>query len=123
APTGGEYDFSDLSTADIERIEVIRGAQSVLYGSGAIGGAINIITRSGRGPARVTIAAEGGSFGTRDLTLGASAGSERIWGSLTYNVRKSNGFNISPSGNERDASELGTISFRGGVQIMPGLII
>lgn len=123
APTGGEYDFSDLSTADIERIEVIRGAQSVLYGSGAIGGAINIITRSGRGPARVTIAAEGGSFGTRDLTLGASAGSERIWGSLTYNVRKSNGFNISPSGNERDASELETISFRGGVQIMPGLII
>ena len=65
-PTSGAYDFSDLSTADIERIEVIRGAQSVIYGSGAVGGVINIITRSGRGPARVTIATEVGSMRTRD---------------------------------------------------------
>ena len=122
-PTGGEYDFSDLSTADIERIEVIRGAQSVIYGSGAIGGVINIITRSGRGPARVTISTEAGSFRTRDVTLGASAGSERIWGSLTYNARKSGGFNIAPQGSEKDASELETFGFRGGVQIMPGLIV
>ena len=78
-PTGGAYDFSDLSTADIERIEVIRGAQSVIYGSGAVGGVINIITRSGRGPARVTIATEVGSFGMRDVALGASGGSERVW--------------------------------------------
>ncbi len=122
-PANGAYDFSDLSTADIERIEIIRGAQSVIYGTGAIGGVINIITRSGRGPARVTISAEGGSFRTRDVTIGASAGSERIWGSLTYNARKSDGFNIAPRGSERDASELETFSFRGGVQIMPGLIV
>ncbi len=44
-PTSGAYDFSDLSVVDIERIEVIRGAQSVIYGSGAVGGVINIITR------------------------------------------------------------------------------
>ncbi len=122
-PTNGAYDFSDLSTVDIERIEVIRGAQSVIYGPGAIGGVVNIITRGGRGPARVTISSEVGSFGTRDLTIGASGGSERIWGSLGYNARKSNGFNIAPRGREDDASSLETFYFRGGVQVFPGLVV
>jgi vitamin B12 transporter len=122
-PTGGAYDFSDLSTADIERIEVIRGAQSVIYGSGAVGGVINIITQSGRGPARVTIATEVGSFGTRDVALAARGGSERVWASLSYNARYSNGFNIAPIGNERDHSRLETFGFRGGVRVMPGLVV
>lgn len=122
-PSSGAYDFSDLSAADIERIEIIRGAQSVIYGTGAVGGVVNIITRSGRGPARVTISSEVGSFGTRDVTIGATGGSERIWGGLTYNARKSDGFNIAPQGSERDRSSLETFSFRGGVQVMPGLIV
>lgn len=123
-PTSGAFDFSDLSTVDIERIEVIRGAQSVIYGTGAVGGVVNIITRSGRDrPARVTISTEAGSFGTRDVAIGASGGSDRVWGSLAYNARKSNGFNISPFGSERDSSELETFAFRGGVQVMPGLVI
>jgi vitamin B12 transporter len=122
-PTNGAYDFSDLSVIDIERIEVIRGAQSVIYGSGAVGGVINIVTRSGRGPARVTIATEGGSFRTRDLSLGASGGSERVWASLAYNARYTDGFNIAPVGSERDKSRLETFAFRGGVQVMPGLVI
>ena len=46
----GEFDFSNLSAEDIERIEVIRGPMSGLYGSNAVGGVINIITRQGRGP-------------------------------------------------------------------------
>ena len=41
----GEFDFSNLSAEDIERIEVIRGPMSGLYGSNAVGGVINIITR------------------------------------------------------------------------------
>ena len=40
----GEFDFSNLSADDIERIEVIRGPMSGLYGSNAVGGVINIIT-------------------------------------------------------------------------------
>ena len=122
-PTSGAYDFSDLSTDDIERIEVIRGAQSVIYGSGAVGGVINIVTRSGRGPARVTIATEVGSMGTRDVAIGARGGSERVWASLSYNARYTNGFNIAPIGSESDKSSLETFAFRGGVQVMPGLVI
>ncbi|MBZ6077258.1 TonB-dependent receptor plug domain-containing protein [Microvirga puerhi] len=60
----GEFDFANLESVDIERIEVLRGPQSALYGSDAMGGVINIITRKGKVP-RATISAEGGSYGTK----------------------------------------------------------
>ncbi len=60
----GEFDFSNLAAVDIERIEVLRGPQSAIYGSDAIGGVINIITRKGKGAPRVSVGVEGGSYGT-----------------------------------------------------------
>lgn len=62
-PTGA-FDFGQLLTEDFSRIEVLRGPQSGLYGSDAIGGVISLTTRRGEGPARATVRAEGGSFGT-----------------------------------------------------------
>jgi vitamin B12 transporter len=59
-------------TGDIERIEVLRGPQSGLYGSDAIGGVISITTKQGSGPPRVTASVEGGSFGTTNERLGLS---------------------------------------------------
>src|SRR3546814_14132964 len=47
ASTGGRFDFAGLSVQGIERIEVLRGAQSALYGGEAIGGVVNIVTRRG----------------------------------------------------------------------------
>jgi len=61
----GEFDFSNLAAVDIERIEVLRGPQSALYGSDAMGGVINIITRKGKGAPRFSIGAEAGSYGTK----------------------------------------------------------
>ncbi len=60
----GFYDFGNLTVDNVERVEIVRNAQSALYGSEAMGGVINIITKSGEGKPGATFSAEGGSFGT-----------------------------------------------------------
>jgi len=65
SPTLGQVDLSDLSPDLIERIEVIRGAQSTLYGADAIGGVVNIITRRGTGgPIQASVQQEVGNYDT-----------------------------------------------------------
>jgi vitamin B12 transporter len=63
-PYYGEYDFGTLIADPAARIEVLRGQQSSLYGSDAIGGVINYITLSGREAPGISARLEGGSFGT-----------------------------------------------------------
>ena len=48
--TLGSYDFANLTTDNIERVEILRGAQSMLWGSDAMGGVINVVTKRGQGP-------------------------------------------------------------------------
>jgi vitamin B12 transporter len=71
-PSTGTFDFAHLLTYDISQIEVLRGPQSGLYGSDAIGGVISIITKKGDGPARWTAMNEAGSFGTFNQGIGVS---------------------------------------------------
>ncbi len=60
---GGSYDFSTLDLNDIERIELVRGPASAVYGSDALGGVINIISRRGSSTPQAGLGVEGGSFG------------------------------------------------------------
>ncbi|MGH7318277.1 MAG: TonB-dependent receptor plug domain-containing protein [Candidatus Rokuibacteriota bacterium] len=62
--TNGDFDFADLPVDDVERIEVVRGPQSTLYGADAIGGVINVITKRGRGKPTGFIDVEAGNYGT-----------------------------------------------------------
>ncbi|MBK9306519.1 MAG: TonB-dependent receptor [Nitrospira sp.] len=62
--TDGSYDFANLTSDNIERIEILRGSQSMLWGSDAMGGVINIITKRGREKPNVSAFAEYGSFNT-----------------------------------------------------------
>ena len=75
---GGAFDFGQFLTQDIEKVEILRGPQSGLYGSDAIGGVINIITKSGSGPAQFTAGVEGGSFDTFNQAGGVSGSLDRF---------------------------------------------
>src|ERR1700730_17222954 len=70
------FDFGQLLTQDIERVEVLRGPQSGLYGSDAIGGVINVITRAGAGPMKLSASVEGGTFDSFNQTAGVSGSQE-----------------------------------------------
>jgi len=72
------YDFGQLLTGDIERIEILRGPQSGLYGSDAIGGVISITTKGGSGPFKMTISADGGSYGTFNQRVGISGSQDNF---------------------------------------------
>jgi vitamin B12 transporter len=58
------FDLGQLLTGDIERIEVLRGPQSGLYGADALGGVVSVITKKGEGPPKITFSTEGGTFNT-----------------------------------------------------------
>ena len=62
--TGG-FDIADVTSDDLDRIEVVRGAGGALYGSSAIGGVVNLITREGSGPLKLSYDGEGGNRATQ----------------------------------------------------------
>lgn len=88
----GDFDFALVSPGSIERVEVLKGPQSALYGSDAMGGVINVITKKGAGPAQFNLRTEAGSYGTVS-TNGSVTGSSGPWSyAVTGGAAHSDGF-------------------------------
>ena len=77
-PATGTFNFEHILTWDIDRVEIVRGPQSGLYGADAIGGVVNIITKQGSGPAQFGGSIEGGSFGTFNQNVGVRGSLDRF---------------------------------------------
>ncbi|MEM9358105.1 MAG: TonB-dependent receptor [Pseudomonadota bacterium] len=120
--SNNEYDFSNLLTSDIERVEVLRGGHSGIYGSEAIGGVINIITKSGKGPLTVQMSAEAGGLETRAVAGRISGGTDLFWAALSGQYRASDGFDQSPVGMEDDPFRNISTALKVGGTIIPGMI-
>lgn len=118
--TLGQAPFELISAAEIERIEVLRGPASALYGSEAIGGVVQIFTRRGQGPARVHAALRYGSHETREAQVGVSGGTEEVSFALSGSKLKTDGITATrgPFSNpDRDGYENQSMS--GGLQWRP----
>jgi vitamin B12 transporter len=91
------FDFGQLLTQDIQRVEVLRGPQSGLYGSDAVGGVINVITKSGNGPAQFNAAIEAGSFDTFNQSAGVSGSEDRLHYVVNFQHFHSGSTPVTPS--------------------------
>jgi vitamin B12 transporter len=81
---GGFLDIANIGVDNVDRIEIVRGPASVLYGANAATGVVQIFTRDGRGPGRLTLALSGGSYGARDGQVAVRGGGKRASGSLSF---------------------------------------
>jgi vitamin B12 transporter len=76
---GGFFDFSHLTTDNIDRIEIVRGPASVLYGADAVSGIVQIFTRKGSGDATASTGLRGGTYHSLDIDAGV-AGATQLGG-------------------------------------------
>ena len=106
-----EFNWGNISASDIERIEIIRGPQSSMFGSDALSGVINIITKRAKEDYELNGFTEYGSFNTKNN--GLSLGFNNIKSNTRIGLSKlsTDGENISREGTEEDGYEINNINF------------
>lgn len=119
------FDLAHLFIGNIERIEILRGPQSTLYGSDAIGGVINIITRKGEGKPRIHLSTQGGSYETYSGKTEISGSMDNIYYTLGASYFKTKGFSAAstsyPGNEEADGYENLSFSGRAGFRPLDNL--
>lgn len=88
---GGAFNFNALTLDDVDRIEVVRGPASVLYGTDAVTGVIQIFTRQGGGPFTADASLRAGGLGSRRGEVAASAGQGRFGWSVAGSADRTDG--------------------------------
>lgn len=93
----GTINLDRQSTQRLEQIEVVKGAASALYGSDAIGGVVNLITREPKNPLEGSVTVSGGNFGNFDTRAELGFKKNGFSGFVTAERRKNNGFDLTPT--------------------------
>lgn len=117
SPTLGQYNFANLTTENVDRIEIIRGPQSTLYGSDAIGGVIQIFTKKGVGAFSGNISLEGGSFGSYRETVRFSGANDHLDYSFSAARFDTEGFSRAAGKPEQDGYENTSLSSKIGLRL------
>jgi len=99
---GGAYDFAHLTLDNVERVEIVRGPASVLYGSDAVTGVVQVFTRAGWGAARWRVSGDGGSSGTARVAAEAAGGGAPLGFSVAASRFESAGTSPFNSGYRRN---------------------
>ena len=124
ASFGTSFNFANFDTSDVQKIEVVRGAQSTLYGSDAIGGIINIVTKSGTDGLGGSAFFEAGSFGTYRGAATLRGGTQRASARATVSGTSTRGFSSADEANgniEDDGFENISVSSKGRVSVTDDL--
>lgn len=105
--TSGLASLSQIATDEIERIEVVRGNLSALYGANASGGVIQVFTRRGSVQPQAQLSLGAGSRATRSLSASVAGGKASLRGRVTLGAERSRGFSaanpaLSPTANPDD---------------------
>ncbi len=101
--TTGSVAFEDLPLDQVERIEVVRGPRSSLYGSEAIGGVIQIFTRKGGNGFQPEVSVSAGSHNTQKANVNLAGGDATTWYNVNAGTEKTDGFNATANNLEPDA--------------------
>lgn len=122
-PFFGEFDWGTLLADDLARVEILRGQQSALYGSDAIGGVINYVTPTGREAQGYRLRVEGGSQGT----FGAAGRAAGVVGDLDYAFtgayQTTDGYVVAPGGDRDIGSTLGSLAAKGAYKVSDQLTL
>ncbi len=118
---GGGFDFANLLSSSVERIEVLRGPNSVPWGSQAIGGVVNIITAQAREGVQARASAEYGYADTAFANATISGAKNGLSGSLSGGYLRTDGISAAANGSERDGYRQYGASGRIGYEVTPGI--
>src|SRR3984893_2376128 len=127
----GQFDFANLTTDDIDRIEVVRGPQSTIYGPRAMAGGIQIFTKRGEGTPGLTLSAGGGVYGTFRESLqsdgGATISSDSSGGrtqtfDYSIGISRLDTDNARPNNQYRNTAGIADIGYSPGEQLRVGAL-